>query len=218
MQAGRLFVLLLHFMRERKGYSVAKNVGDNKKRGFLSLFKRGKKPKKPKVSKKTVDLLPFVCPEDGYILLKDGTWMEIMQIETTDLYSKNEEELLRLLRMQTMFLRTFNESFKEVIMNFPIDATTQRNYWLKKKKNVKDPVLLKFIDVKLHEFDVLERERMNREFFLFLFADTKERLTTSVLQVIRSRQHAFPVQKISQSKKRDVLFLLNNQNTKLNRE
>ncbi len=120
--------------------------------------------------------------------------------------------------METVFLRTFNEPFKEIIMNFPIDASLQRKYWLRKKKEVKDPVLLRFIDVKLHEFDVLERDRMNREFFLFLFAETKERLTTSVIQAIRSRQHAFPVKKISKSKKRDVFFLMNNQNTKLIRE
>ncbi len=65
--------------------NLEKNDNGDKKKGFSSLFRR---EKKPKVSKQAIDLLPFVCFKDDYILLKDGTYMEIMQIETTDLYSK----------------------------------------------------------------------------------------------------------------------------------
>ena len=172
------------------------------------------KEKKPKVLRQSYSLLPFIKIDDGYIRTKNG-YMEILQIETTDLYSKNNEELKQFLHQRTGFLRSFNDSFKEVIMNFPVDASKQRQYWFKKMGQTDDPIRLKFIERKLFEFDFLEEERTNREFFIFLYAETKERLNSAIDQVKRSKQNSFPVHTIDFNKKQDVLFLLNNQNTKL---
>lgn len=172
------------------------------------------KEKKPKVLRQSYTLLPFLKTEDGLIHTRNG-YMEILQIETTDLYSKNNEELKQLLYQRSGFLRSFNDSFKEVIMNFPVDASVQRQYWIRKMEKTDDPIRLKFIQRKLFEFDFLEKERTNREFFIFLYAETKERLNSAIDQVKRSKQNSFPVQVIDFDKKQDVLFLLNNQNTKL---
>lgn len=84
-----------------------------------------------------------------------------------------------------------------------------------KKEKTSDPLRLKFIDRKLFELDYLERERTNREFFLFIYADTPEQLEERKKQVIRSMQHSFPLEKLTLDKKIDVLFLLNNQNSKI---
>lgn len=174
-----------------------------------------KKGKKPRVLRQTKDLLPFKKTEDGLIKTKSG-YVDVLQIVTSDLYSKNEDELNRLLYMRTGFLRSFNDSFKEIILNFPVDASRQRQYWLKKMRSVSDdPIKRKFIERKLFEFDFLEEEKTNREFFLFLFAKTKDQLIALTNQAVRSNQSSFPLRKLSDRKKRSVLFLLNNQNTKL---
>lgn len=190
-------------------------IGKRKKSKKVKENKPKKvKEKKPRVLRQSYSLLPFLKIEDGFTRTKDG-FMEILQIETTDLYSKNDEELKQYLHQRSGFLRSFNDSFKEVIMNFPVDASEQRQYWLKKLEKTSDPIRLKFIERKLFEFDFLEKERTNREFFIFLYAETQERLNSVIDQVKRSKQNSFPVHTLEFSKKQDVLFLLNNQNTKL---
>lgn len=175
-----------------------------------------KKEKKKKMLRQTADILPFlyIDEDEGYIKTKDG-YMDILQIETTDLHSMNGKELQMYLISQTMFLRSFTDSYKEVIMNFPSNCSSQRAYWLKKREGITDPVRLSFIDRKLYEFDFLERERTNREFFIFLFSDSVESLNSQKNQVARSLNQSFPVRKINMQKKQDILFILNNQNTKL---
>lgn len=186
---------------------VKENLKKNKK-------KKAKKDKKPKVLRQTPALLPFLQRHEEYVLLKNGV-MEIFQVESKDLYTRNDEDLQFLLLALTRFYRSYYESIKFIAMNFPSNTESQRNYWNKKLKNTDDPVRVQFINRKLFELDFLERERTNREFFLFIYADNEQQLDERKKQVVRSMQQAFPLQKLSVDKKEDVLFMLNNQNTKL---
>lgn len=199
----------------RKDLMCLENKDRENKKSFMSFFNR---KKKPKVYKETVNLLPFSHIEGDYIVLSDGSYLEILQIETTDLNSKNEDELQQLLYPRTGFMRSYNNSFKEVAMNFPVDASLQRKYWMKKLKVTNDPVKLQIIERNLHAFDFIEKERTNREFFMFIYAETKGSLASLISQTIRMNQFSFPMHEITLQKKKDVLFLLNNSNTKLARE
>ena len=173
-----------------------------------------RKPKKPKVKKDTRLLLPFVNIHDGYIEMKDGV-MDIMQIKTRDLHSMSESDLEYLFMVETRFLRSFQDSYKEVTLNFPTNADRQRRYWSKVRMRTNKPVLLDFIDRKLFELDFLENERTNREYFVFIYAEDESSLKTKKEALVRAREGSFPVFDISNQKKRDVLFLINNQNSKI---
>ncbi|MFD1705235.1 hypothetical protein ACFSCZ_00535 [Siminovitchia sediminis] len=198
---------------------------DPKKRGFIQKLKQRKqekkkkqeledKGKKAKLLRQTPSILPFLQIHDDYILLKDGV-MDIFQIESKDLYSRNDEDLKFLLMARSRFFRSYFESIKEVAMNFPSNTEKQKAYWRKKRERTDDPLRLKFIDRKLFELEFLEKERTNREFFLFVYADNVHQLEERKKQIIRGMQQSFPLKELSIEKKEDVLFMLNNPNTKL---
>jgi len=179
-------------------------------------FQKGMKEqgKKPKLLKQTSAILPFVQIHDEYILLKEGV-MDIFQVQTKNIHALNDADLNYLLLNRAQFLRSYFRSFKEVILNFPTNTEVQQAYWLKKQQQAKNASRLKYIEQKLFEFEYLERERYNREFFMFIYADDKEELEDRKSDCIQGMQRSFPLQRLSKNKKEQILFLLNNQNTQL---
>ncbi len=179
-------------------------------------FQKGMKEqgKKPKLLKQTSAILPFVQIHDDHILLKEGV-MDIFQVETKNIHALNDADLNYLLLNRAQFLRSYFRSFKEVILNFPTNTEVQRAYWLKKQQQAKNASRLKYIEQKLFEFEYLERERYNREFFMFIYADDKEELEDRKNDCMQGMQSSFPLQRLSKNKKEQILFLLNNQNTQL---
>jgi len=170
--------------------------------------------KKTRLMRQTSDILPFKQIHDDYILLEDGA-MDIFQVDTQNVHALNEVDLEVLLLNRTQFLRSYFPSFKEVILNFPTNAERQRQYWEKKKQQASNKTRLEYINQKLFEFDYLESERYNREFFLFVYADTQDNLLERKHEMMQGMQNSFPLHRLSRQKKEQVLFLLNNQNTKL---
>lgn len=200
-------------------YSEEKKNENTLKAKFQRMkMKKNKKPKmvekKDKVLRQTPHILPFLQIHDDYILLKDGV-MDILQITSKDLYSLNDQDLQFLLFSEARFLRSYFSAFKVVALNFPTNTEKQKEYWLTKSEQTEDPIRLQFIERKLFELDFLEKERTNREFFLFIYGKDKEELEDRKKHVVRSNQNSFPLKTLSLDKKQDILFMLNNQNSKL---
>lgn len=170
--------------------------------------------KKEKLLRQTPSLLPFLQVHEEYILLKDGA-MEMFQIESKDLYSRNDDDLRFLLMGSARFYRSYYDDVKIIAMNFPSNTEEQRKYWLDKREKTEDNIRLGFINRKLFELDFLEKERTNREFFMFIYAENEQQIAEKRKQVIRDMQQVFPLQELSIQKKKDVLFVLNNQNSKV---
>ncbi|WP_246206679.1 hypothetical protein [Virgibacillus ihumii] len=173
-----------------------------------------KKAPKPKVLRQTTEILPFLQIHDDYILMKHGV-MDIFQVETKNIHALNDQDINFLLLNRARFLRSYFQSYKEVILNFPASTEKQRHYWLKKAEKTANPIHLKYIEQKLYEFDYVEEERSNREFFFFVYGNDREELTDRKNDCLQGMNQAFPLRKLSRAKKEQVLFLLNNQNTKL---
>lgn len=170
--------------------------------------------KKKEVIKSTKTLLPFRNDYNGHIQTKTG-YMDILQIKTRDLRSMNDSDLEYLFIVETRFLRTYPHPFKEVTLNFPSNCDTQKRFWETKRMNTTLKVLLDFIDRKIFEFNFLENNRTNREYFIFVYADTPEALEERTNTIKKVRESSFPLIDISKQKKRDVLYLMNNQNSKV---
>src|SRR5699024_4919528 len=136
-------------------------------------------------------------------------------IKTTDLQSMHPQELQVYVMSQSAFLRSYTDSFKEVILNFPANCSVQREYWLKKREGVTDTIRLNFINRKTYEYDFLEIQRTNRVFFIFVFSISIYSLKCNIDLKKILLAHYFTLKKIEEKKKRDVILLLNNQNTKL---
>lgn len=175
---------------------------------------KNKKAKKEKVLSQTPSLLPFLALEKDWIVLKDGV-MDILQISGRDLYALSDEERQLMVGARAGMYKSFFPSVKEVSLNFPTNMFKQKRYWLKKQAITNDPIRLRFIQRKLFELDFLEKERTNREFLLFIFAENESQLRERRQQLMKSGYRSFPLKILSNEKKTDILYLLNNQNTKL---
>ncbi|MEC1177261.1 hypothetical protein P9B03_02090 [Metasolibacillus meyeri] len=183
---------------------------------FIGRKKKAKKPvKKEYVLRKTPTLLPFLDITDDYILLKNDAYMDILQITPKDLQSLTDDELNRHLLLEARTYRSYTPGYKIIALNFPSNTERQQQYWLRKKERATNSLLLRFIERKLFELRFLEQERPNREFFLFLYASSVPLLEDAKNQLIRGMRQSFSLQTLSIEKRQDVLFLLNNQNSKL---
>jgi len=176
--------------------------------------KKKEKKKKPRVPLRTIDILPFVKLEEDHIVLKEGV-MDILQISSLDIESLSQHDLNRLIWENTRFLRSYQFDFKEVSMNFPSNTKVQQEYWSKKREQTTDEKRLKFIDQKLYELKFLEEERTNREFFLFIYAEDKYKLSERKRICKNFFKNSFPLRELTPEKKKSILFILYNQNTKL---
>lgn len=189
-----------------------------KKKNILALFKKKNKPvvqeKKEVLLRMTASVLPFLQIYNTHIVMKDGV-MEMLQITSLDLQSLNEADLNTLLYADARFYRSYFPDIKTISMNFPSNLEQQRSYWETKMERTEDELKLRYIMRKLYEFDFLEKERTNREYFMFLYAKEVEELVELKKQAIRSLRESFSLKELSVKKKEDVLFILNNQNTKL---
>lgn len=199
---------LLNGKKSRLNSSSDLNDGD-------IIDSKKNKEKKPYVLRKTKELIPYRKIEENAIHMEDGYFLDIMQIQTRDIEAMNETDLNILILSETKMLRSYTETYKELSLNFPANMEKQRQYWLKKKEETTNPLFLTYIDRKLFEFDFIERERTNREFFIFIFGESLNELEKNKSLMVRARQNSFPLIPLSIEKKQDVLFMLNNQNTKL---
>lgn len=172
------------------------------------------KEKRKKVYSRVPEIIDFLRMEDDHIVTKNGV-MDILQISGIDIDSLNEQDLMSMVYQVLRFLRSYSDDIKVNSLNFPANTSVQQEYWQKKREENSNPSLLKFIDRKLFELKFLEEERTNREFFLFIYADDKELLSERRRMAINQFKSSFPLTKLSNEKKRSVLFMLNNPNSKL---
>ncbi|MEK5500991.1 hypothetical protein [Bacillus sp. FSL M8-0168] len=172
------------------------------------------KEKRKKVYSRVPEIIDFLRMEDDHIVTKNGV-MDILQISSIDIDSLNEQDLMSMVYQVLRFLRSYSDDIKVNSLNFPANTSVQQEYWQKKREENSNPSLLKFIDRKLFELKFLEEERTNREFFLFIYADDKELLSERRRMAINQFKSSFPLTKLSNEKKRSVLFMLNNPNSKL---
>lgn len=188
-----------------------------KKYPFFLKNKKAKKKveRKSHVLRKTPMIMPFIDITDEYIVMKKGYFMDIFQIMPSDLHSLTDNDITVKLLENARFYRSFSSQHKVVGLNFPANTEKQRLYWERKKEKTTDPLRLRFINRKLFELEFLERERTNREFFLFIYAKSTQTLEDEKKQVVRGMRQSFPLQTLTKEKKQDILFMMSNQNSKL---
>jgi len=195
----------------------------SKKKVSFNIIKRvnEKKEEKPKKKKKRVlrrtpDILPFLSIDEstGFIKTKYG-YMDILQIESTDVLSMKTDDQRRCIYGLAKFLRVYVEDFKFVSLTFPVNTYEQQQYLQRKIAQTNDPTRLKFLNEKLLELQLLEKNRVNLEYYIFLFAKDLVTMKDNVESVIRISKQAFPLKKLSMKKKLNILFKLNNQSSKI---
>lgn len=187
--------------------SENEEIGEEKK-------KDKKKEKAKRVSSKVTSVLPFLDITENCIILKDEV-MDIIEIEGKDILSLTESELARDINIFHTFYKTVNVDIKLVSMNFPVNAKKQKEYVEYKMNKTDNKIYKSFLMDKIRELEYLEKNKTNKEYYLFLFAPNLDILNSVRNTVNRTIPNALHVRALSMEKKESILYKLNNKNSKI---
>ncbi|HEK9103489.1 hypothetical protein KFD70_25085 [Bacillus pfraonensis] len=202
--------------KQKKKTVSEKQPIQKKNAKFVSFFSRKKKEAPPKVKKSIAEIMQVVdMTEDGIFELRNEEFLEILQVEGEDMYSKNNEEQAFVIFSHAYFYQAYKHAIKLVFLNFPCQTTEQQKYINKKIRECDNPLYERILVQKLKELKFLEWGRTNREALLFIYGDSelivKERVDAAKRYIKRSTE----LLDIDEDKKLEVLFKLFNQNAKL---
>lgn len=168
---------------------------------------------KSKVNKNMLELIPFIKMDDNYIKMKHG-YLEMIQIESKNIFSRSESIISLEINKFNKFLKAYPDDFKIIIMNYPVNTEKQQQYIQDKIENCKNKLHLSFLEDKLQELKSVQATKTNIEYYIFIFGDDKEKLNQNIDSFKRLFKSAsFFI--IDKAKKQDILFKLNNMNTKI---
>lgn len=162
--------------------------------------------------KTILDCFPVRDYRDSFFILKDGTILDVFQIQGKSLLRASDDEIESKIHELTLFFRGYDADFKLISMNYPSNTSEQQNFLRKKLENASQ-IHRQMLEEKLYTLSFLEEHCTDRETYFFLFAkddaeylDRKEKLfSTKALQFCE----------LSQEKKCNIISSLNNQHKKV---
>lgn len=196
-----------------------------------SLFERIFKAKRASPSglsrkdiKSMLDFLGYrACTKNGLLYLKDGSVSRYLKVEPTDLFSLDDETRVKYLMAFTMFNRVFTPDYKIVILSTRIDTSQQQIYWRKLRtinminKPSKSDIAARLQRYYLNKIINLEREAdsySDINFYIQVFADNKKDLKSVVKSAKFADQGYLHLREIKKKETGEVLYRLNNLNSK----
>ena len=167
-----------------------------------------------KVSSKVTSVLPFLDIKKDHIIQKDEL-MDIIEIEGKDILSLTKNELERDINVFHALYKTVNVDLKLVSMNFPVNTQQQRDYIEYKINKTKKQIYKSFLMDKKNELEYLEKNRTNKEYYLFIYAPNLDILNSVKKTINRTLPSALNIKDLSVEKKKLILHKLNNKNSKI---
>jgi hypothetical protein len=167
------------------------------------------------VSKSIKDIYNNIgITDEGAIITKTG-YMNIFQVTGKDINAFSASESTMHIEEFIKFLQIYEDDIKVMIMNFPVNTNIQKNNVMRKLKQTDNEIFKKILNQKLQELADLEINRSNREFYIEVFSKTKQEEIEKRLNITRYNSRLFLINELAFDKKMQILFKLNNQNTKL---
>ncbi|MEK4566988.1 hypothetical protein MKX54_20125 [Alkalihalobacillus sp. FSL R5-0424] len=177
---------------------------------------RREKPTKPKVESSTRDIHPLADYVEGvYQLRNNSGYLDIFQVTTKDLYAQNEQDTDLDVYTFERLIRANSEDMKIIGLTYPVDTGGQQGHLIRKRDRATDPIQIQFLQQKIDELAYLQANRTNKEFFLFIFGETRQILQERVKVAKNLTSVSFPLQELTKSKRDNLLYKLGNQNSKL---
>lgn len=144
----------------------------------------------------------------------DGSYFDIMEIRCKDLNAIGEEAVNIDCKTFLKFLRLYANDIKIVGMNFPIDTSSQQNYFNHILKRTENPIYRNYINHQLEIMKVLE-EMQENQFYLFAYWKDDREMGEQRGRIYNVLGQRGLINKIDQRKKEMILFKVNNKNTPL---
>ena len=198
-----------YLKKNKRGNSTA--ILDEKN----TVSEKKTKEKKKKVKSSFAEITPIVdVTNNDFFEMRSGEYMEIIQIETKDIYSLNSNDLNDDVNNIANFYTAFTSDIKIVPLNVPLNLEEQKDHIYRQIKRCKNVVYKSLLESRLKELDVLEDNRTNREYFIFLYADEEKKLLEKLHQAKMLLSRSNPAIELSIEKKTNILNQMFNSNTK----
>ncbi|MGD6955430.1 hypothetical protein ACQCWI_27985 [Bacillus thuringiensis] len=192
-----------------------KSIKKRKNPKLLSFLNKKSKNAPPSVKRKIADIMSTVDMTESGIFEMKEEYLEILQIESDDMYSKNEEEKTFIIYNHAYFYQAYQHAIKIVSLNFPCETGRQQLSTQRKLEKCSNPLYEKFLVQKLKELRFLEWGRTNREYYMFVYGKNETVVKDRVQAAKRYLQRSTALLDVDEDKKLEIMFKLHNQNSKL---
>ena len=206
--------VMIMLRRDKESYSPVLNKSRRRERiekeeGYQ--MKKGKKVKKSILEK--IDVAEYL--EEGYYRMKDGTYMNLVQINSKDLINSSADEVEYDCMKFAKLYKLFENDLKLVVLNFPCDTKEQQAYLQRKINATNNQMYRKFLQQKYDELVWLAKNNTTREYYYMVYAKTQEEMQKEML-TLKSTLHLGNdglLLEIPEEKKYKILCRLYNKNS-----
>ena len=177
--------------------------------------KRKKKQEKPKVDK--VLQIRGYDKEAQCYLMKNGGFMDLIQINSKDLVNSSADEVEYDCMKFAKEYKLEEADLKLIVLNFPCDTKRQQAYYEIKLEQTKNAVYKNFLQKKLDELIWLGKNDTTREFYFMLFAKSHtdlEKQITTLKTVLHTGRDGLLIE-LTDEKKHQIIYRLNNKGDSL---
>lgn len=169
---------------------------------------------KAKVKKTILEIIPVRSydTEKQCYRMKDGSCMDLMQIQSKDLVNSSEDEVEYDCLKFARAYRLYADDIKILCLNFPCDCSRQKRFLEHKIKNTRNEIFREQLEKKKKELEWLEKNDTTREYYFMLFAKNPEEMEKNrrTLAASLGGGRGGLVGTISPEKKQQILFRIYN--------
>ncbi len=198
--------------KKRKNHgNAASAVMDEK--NMMSLKER--KEKRKKIISSFADIVPIIdIVEYDFFEMRNGEYMEIVQVTSKDIYSLNENDKDNDIFSLAYLFQAYIPDIKLIPLHTPVNLELQKNNIIRNIRKCKEPAYIPFLEKKLAELEFIEEHRTNKEYFFYLYADSIKNLLERKSQFKKLFGRSNPIIELELDKKLNVLYQLSNLNSK----
>ena len=166
-------------------------------------------------TKSFASVFPFVDYNEEYscFQLKNGEYLDIQKIVSGDIFNISEDEINYMIYSYSKFYKTYGSDIKIVSVNLPTDTRVQQEYTKHKMQTTDNEVFKQELQVKLDELEYIEKNSMDRLFYLFYFADTPEKIQEYRTDIQQTLGKFGLAELIDKKEKEKIFFKFNNRNS-----
>lgn len=168
-----------------------------------------------KIEKNTLSILPhrrYDYQNECYITV-DGV-LDIVQVKCKDFGSQSNSDIERDMIILTEYFRTYYKDFNIISINIPTNCEEQIGFLNYKIEHCTNEYRRNQLIIKKEEQEWLEKNRLNKEFYIMYFADDLEEFKKNrglIQEKLGSNNLLVPITK----KQKDIVFMkMNNKNIK----
>ena len=165
----------------RKIYRNARKVRKRMQAKKKQQKKDENSNRKSYVSNTVKNILEIAYYDDdaSCFVMDDGSYMDLIQINTKDLVSSADDEVEYDIMKFTKLYKMYADDLKITVMNFPCKTSVQQEYITHKIQTTSNEIYKKFLQRQLDELVWIEKNDMMREYYFMIFGTKKAKLISN---------------------------------------